>query len=272
MQALLIDNGSLRADSVLNLRAVARALSERVGHEVVPVSLLHSSKIDPAALEGEPALVWERYTREQIEAGERDFYVIPFFFGPTGAIEDYLPERLERLRERLGDIHVQVAPFLFDAEEVDLAQILAARIREVQQQHGLRDVPVALCDHGSPKPEVAAVRDALAQQLTDILNHQVVPCSMERREGPEYDFNEPLLERLLRQPGFHDSPLIVSLLFLSPGRHAGEGGDVATICAEAERVFPNLQTYRTDLVGTHPAIVDILEQRFIKGLVQPRLI
>ncbi|MDP0502010.1 MAG: CbiX/SirB N-terminal domain-containing protein [Verrucomicrobiota bacterium JB022] len=270
MQAFLIDNGSLRPDSVLNLRAVAAALSERVGHEVLPVSMLHSSKIDPALLGGEEALVWERQTKRAIEAGERDFYLIPFFFGPTGAINDYLPERLAKLRERYGDIRVQVAPFLFDPAQPDLAEILAARVREVQQREGLRDVPLALCDHGSPKIEVAAVRDQVAQQLTDILGHQVVGCSMERREGPEYDFNEPLLARLLRQPGFHDGPVIVSLLFLSPGRHAGEGGDVATICAEAQAEYPRLQTYRTDLVGTHPAIVDLLAKRYRAGLSDPR--
>ena len=96
---------------------------------------------------------------------------------------------------------------------------------------------------------------------------------MERRPDPAFDFNEPLLLRVLtesparierggedpqsaRRPSArdwlnlpslsaivqsdcgglvrpHGYPVIVSMAFLSPGRHAGEGGDVAAIIQEA---------------------------------------
>ena len=54
---------------------------------------------------------------------------------------------------------------------------------------------------------------------------------------------------------------MVALLFLSPGRHAGTGGDVEMICEEARRDRSDLRTFLTDPLGEHPAIVDLLEQR-----------
>ena len=51
----------------------------------------------------------------------------------------------------------------------------------------------------------------------------VEASSMERREGTEYDFNEPLLENLLGSEGF-EKDVVLSMLFISPGRHAGPGG------------------------------------------------
>ena len=102
-----------------------------------------------------------------------------------------------------------------------------------------------------------------ARELAGLLDDRVTSvraCSMERRPGPEYDFNEPLLERVLGQPDF-DCAVIVSMLFLQPGRHAGPGGDVAEICEAAKRTVPGLSTHMTDLVGAHPDLLAILEER-----------
>ena len=88
---------------------------------------------------------------------------------------------------------------------------------------------------------------------------------MERREGEEYDFNEPLLEKLLGTAGF-DREVIVSMLFLSPGRHAGPGGDVHQICEAAEQAHPGLRTRMTDLFATDPGAIDLLAQRYRQGL------
>jgi len=55
--------------------------------------------------------------------------------------------------------------------------------------------------------------------------------------------------------------VIVSLLFLSPGRHAGPGGDIASICREAEERNPGLHTQMTGLVGDHPGIISLLKAR-----------
>jgi hypothetical protein len=89
---------------------------------------------------------------------------------------------------------------------------------------------------------------------------------MERREGDEYRFNEPLLENLLDEPGFNQGPVIVSMLFLSPGKHAGEGGDVVTICTEAESRNPGLETRITRLAGEHDGILAILADRLEEAI------
>ena len=56
---------------------------------------------------------------------------------------------------------------------------------------------------------------------------------MERRDDPAYDFNEPLLERALAAPPYNAGDVILAMAFVLPGRHAGEGGDVAPIVARA---------------------------------------
>ncbi len=268
MEYLLIDNGSLRAASYLNLRAVAAALGRRVGARVHPVSLLHSRKIDPAELGGERAWTFEPFVRARIAAGVRSFGILPFFFGPTGAIARYLPERLEALRARHGSFAVACAPFLFDGDAgIDraVAEIAAENVRRCIRVNGLRRPPVVLVDHGSPLASVAYVRDFIAGQLSVLLGPEaarVGAASMERREGAEYAFNEPLLERRLRSEGYDSGDVVVAMLFLSPGRHAGPDGDVAAICAAAEENRPGLRCHMTDLVGTRPEIIDLLANRF----------
>jgi sirohydrochlorin ferrochelatase len=85
---------------------------------------------------------------------------------------------------------------------------------------------------------------------------------MERRPGAAYAFNEPLLATLLATPPWSSGPVIVAQLFLLPGRHAGPGGDVERICQRARKNFPSLRTRRTRLLGGHPALVEILADRF----------
>ncbi|MGC9449919.1 MAG: sirohydrochlorin chelatase [Oceanipulchritudo sp.] len=268
MKYLLVDNGSLRAESVLNLRRVAGRLSAETGLEILPASLLHSSKVPADQLEGEPAVNLERRIRHSLEAGEREFTIIPFFFGPSGAITQYLPERLAYRREKHGDFKVWRAPFLFLEEEMghndDLLGILADNVRQIMRYEGWVRPKVALVDHGSPLPEVTAVRDALATGLADALKgegEQVAAASMERREGEAYAFNEPLLENLLDRHGWDNGKVIISMLFLSPGRHAGPGGDIARICRAAEARHPGLRTCMTGLVGDHAGIVPLLQRR-----------
>jgi hypothetical protein len=90
---------------------------------------------------------------------------------------------------------------------------------------------------------------------------------MERREGDEYVFNEPLLATCLGTPPFDAGEVVVALQFLSPGRHAGPGGDVATICAEAEGAARlsrrELRTAMTATLADDPRIVAILARRAI---------
>lgn len=271
MRYYLVDNGSLRAASVLNLRRVAGELSRHTGIPVTPASLLHSSRVPVDELGGEPAINLERRLKLDHAAGERDFRIIPFFFGPTAAITDYLPGRIAFLRGMLGDFSVEVCPFLYPAgprPPADLVGILRERVEAAMAETGWHRPYVAMVDHGSPQPGVAAVRNELSCELAGALGSRIgalMPCSMERREAPEYAFNEPLLARLLADRRWRGRKVIVSMLFLSPGRHAGPDGDIASICAAAQAADPALRTHMTDLVGTHPDIIGILAARMRLG-------
>jgi sirohydrochlorin ferrochelatase len=48
---------------------------------------------------------------------------------------------------------------------------------------------------------------------------------------------------------------------ISPGRHAGPGGDIAEIVADAEAAHPGLNVRITSLIGEHPSFVDLLARR-----------
>ncbi len=257
---LLVDNGSLEPAATLGLRELAGKLAARIGAPVEPVSLLHSSAIEPAKLGGTPAEILEPALERRLAAGRQDFLILPLFFGPSGALTDYLPKRLAHLRAKHPALHVKVAAPLHAAGDDRLARILADRVRAT----GSASRRVVLVDHGSPARAVTAVRDELAGQLAAILgpDYRVAPASMERREGPEYDFCEPLLARLLRSTGWDTGEVIVAMQFLLPGRHAGPEGDVAQICREAESASPALRTVTTGLVADHPLLPEILAARW----------
>lgn len=269
----LVDNGSLRPGATLNLRRVAAALCERTGMPVEARSLLHSNKVPAEKLDGIPASTLGPAATWRAEEGVKDMVILPFFFGPSRALSGYLPERLGEMQEIHPEVRVRVASPLVDLQaptDLRLARILRDGVEEQIQQLPTDSKPaVVLADHGSPIPEVTAVRNVVAGQLATLLEDRVrsvTPASMERREGDEYRFNEPLLENLLDQPGFNDGPVIVSMLFLSPGKHAGEDGDVATICADAEARNSGLATRITHLAGEHAGILEILADRLEEAI------
>ncbi len=269
MKCFLVDNGSLRADSWMNLCRVARAVSHLTGIVVEPASVLHSSRIPPAETpRGYPLpTTWERAVKAAMKKGEDTFWTLPFFFGPTGAIIDYLPQRALAIQERYGPISVRFAPFLADPVNTGgptIADLLVERINQCIEEKQLQRPPVILVDHGSPKQAVTAVRDRLALELGLRLGdrvEQVQAASMERRDGLEYAFNEPLLETALRTPPFNRGDVVVAMLFLSPGRHAGRSGDIAHICQEAETELEGLRIHRTELLGNHPRMPELLAAR-----------
>jgi hypothetical protein len=91
---------------------------------------------------------------------------------------------------------------------------------------------------------------------------------MERRQGPEYDFNGQLLGDLLdacaaKKPG---AVIVLAMMFISPGRHAGPGGDIDQICRDAMDRNPGLRVGVSDLVGEHPLLIEILNQRLQAAL------
>jgi hypothetical protein len=271
----LLDNGSLRPAATLALRRVAAALSARTGRAVAPVSLLHSHKIPAAELDGEPAVLLERWLRHEAEAGRREYVVVPYFLGPSRALTEYLPERMAKLRATWPDLAMRLGPALGGGDDAPdrLAGVLEDRVRvemaRLAGTSGVESPVVAVVDHGSPEPKVTAVRDAVAARLRERLGaavRAVEPCSMERREGAEFGFSDPLLATLLRREPFNVGGVIVAMLFLAPGRHAGPGGDVAQICRAAEAEQPGLRATMTDLLGGDPAVIELLAERLEQGL------
>lgn len=262
---LLIDNGSLRPDATFWLRCLAEGLASRSSVAVEPVSLLHSHKIPVEKLDGRGATIVRRRLRECIEAGHRHFVFLPLFLGPSLAITEYLPKLIEEGLELAPDLNVRVADVLAgpdpDHPDPRLAQMLADQVKGLNPGPRTR---IALVDHGTPVKPVNRVRNAVAGQLQSILGETVAgvqPCSMERREGDAYAFNDPLLESLGEISDASQDRLILAMFFLLPGRHAGAGGDVAEICEGliAEKTFDQIET--TQLLGEHPGLFDILLDR-----------
>jgi len=268
---LLVDNGSHRAESTLSLRRIAKDLGSRVSSEVNPVSLLHSTRVDPGDLGGTPAQIFEPFLKKQRELGHDSFLVIPFFFGHSAAIYEYLPQRIREMREGWPELEVRVAPPMVRIDEPEDARVAAILgdlvVRKISEE-GLVRPAVTLVDHGTPRAAVNKVRNHVAGQLAEILGDQVSTVeasSMERREGDEYAFNEPLLEKLLGKDQFRRE-VVLSMLFISPGRHAGPEGDISMIREEAEKNHEELRTYASDLFATHPEVIDLLAERFAQGL------
>jgi sirohydrochlorin ferrochelatase len=260
---LLIDNGSSRADSTRTLRRLAAALAARLDRPVDPVSLMHADKVPADALDGRPAETLAAYLRRAAAEGTRDFLAVPLFFGPSRALSRFVPETAAALTDEVGAIEVRVARELCPLPDGEprLATILADHVRATAA--GAREARVVLVDHGSPIPEVTAVRRWLANRLEETLGRPVTEAVMERREGREYDFNGPLLDQVLTGLVAEDTdtPIVVAMLFLAPGRHAGEGGDIAGIIAGVRDACPGVQIEATPLVAGHEALIDILADR-----------
>lgn len=264
---LLVDNGSLEPAAIRRLRVIAAELGERLQSMVEPVSLLHSDRVPAEQVDGQVAEILEAALMHRCGQGIFDFRIMPFFIGPSRALSDYLPQVIERVRAKYPSLLVRVAPPLHQAGDNRLTEILEAQVKAGLSAFfkGELRPRVALVDHGSPVREVTEVRNWLAAQLAGVLGDtvsEVVPCSMERRPGKEYEFNEPLLGKLLAAPPWNDGPVVVAHLFLLPGKHAGADGDIARICAQAEAASPTLRTVRTDLLGGSPKLIDVLVDRY----------
>lgn len=267
----LFDNGSFRADSTRSLRRLAERLAGLAGHPVEAVSLLHSTRVPAEDLDGVPARLLEPAL--DAWAGEHPggrALLLPLFFGPSGALTDYVPERLLSLRTRHPGMKVVLAEALVlpDEEPRELVGALADRVRTTLAERGWRRPRVVLCDHGTPQRAVTAVRDRLGELLGTALAGEVesvAVASMERREGDEYAFNEPLLATRLGLAPFDEGEVVVALQFLSPGRHAGPGGDVAEICEAAEAAAKErgkeLRTAMTATLADDPRVAEVLLRR-----------
>jgi sirohydrochlorin ferrochelatase len=260
---LLVDNGSSRPESTLNLRRLARRLGEALDLTVHPVSLQHAHKIPAEALGGIAADTFHPFMAQRLAQGDRRFVVLPLFFGPSRALSSFIPDQLTRLSAEFGTFELTQAQVLCPLPEGEprLAQILCDQLPEVETAKPR----VILVDHGSPIPEVTAVRHYLAGEMRRLLTpgNQLQEAVMERREGSDYDFNGELLEQVLRQAAADDdqTPITLSLLFMSPGRHAGSGGDIEAICQRVTARHPDLPIHISNLIGEHDGLIPILRDR-----------
>jgi sirohydrochlorin ferrochelatase len=253
---LLVDNGSLRPEATRELRRLSAEVAQLLGQEVAPVSVLHSHKIDPALLDGEPAVIFEHAVQQAKTDGIAELIVLPLFIGPSLALSEYLPKVFSEANP--GAMRLSIREPLFDPGDLDeLPGMLIDNLKSTGWTKG--SGTVFLCDHGSPIPKVTLCRDTLAAVLRKELGlkeDELIACSMERREGPAYAFNEPLLADALRQAR---GDAVILMLFLLPGRHAGPDGDVATI-AKAN-IPAGVRWKLSPLLGTHPALPALLERR-----------
>jgi sirohydrochlorin ferrochelatase len=264
---LLLDNGSRRAESTLTLRQLAAQLAERCGEPVLPVSLLHSDQVPAAQLGGRAAATFAPTLRQLVAAGQREFILIPLFFGLSLALTRFIPTTIAAVAAECGDIRWQLAPELCPLPEGEpqLVEIMAAQVAHTAAALGHPPQRVVVVDHGSPVPAVTAVRQwisaALAQHLGATVT--VTQAVMERRAGAAYDFNGMLLEDWLRELAAADAttPVIVALLFVAAGRHAGADGDIAAIIGRVTAEFPGWRVVPTPVVGTHPLLLEILQRR-----------
>jgi sirohydrochlorin ferrochelatase len=255
---MLIDNGSRRPDATLNLRRLASELSARTGLSIHPVSLQHADRVPASALGGQPASTFTPFVEQCLRDGHRRFVALPLFFGPSRALTSFIPQQLEPLQARHPDLQLLQADVLcpLPPGEPRLADILADNVQRTERPA----TRVIVVDHGSPIPEVTAVRRWLTEALRERLPSavDVDEAVMERRAGRDYDFNGQLLEERLDGA---TGEVVLAMLFLSPGRHAGAGGDIAEICTAAEAANPGLKVTPTALVGEHPGLVEILQRR-----------
>lgn len=263
---LLVDNGSRRAAATLQLRQLAAAVTERTGQTVYPVSLQHADGIDPQALSGVPAQIFYPFLAQQLASGEQEFTIVPLFFGMSRALTSLIPQQLAELKKKYGEFEYRITDVVYPLPqgEPHLPQIFEDLVRATVRENRIPLQHVVLVDHGSPIPEVTAVRKQLAQVLQARLGDGVrlYQAVMERRAAKKYDFNGMLLEGLLEN--LVDSgvtQVIVAMMFFLPGRHAGAGGDIESICEQVQGSYPDIDIKITPLLSEHPALADILFKR-----------
>lgn len=270
---LLVDNGSRRAASTLALRQTAASLSSLLGTDVQPVSLRWSDSVPPARLGGFPARTLGQALRALATEGVGSVAIVPLFLGPSDGLSVALEEAR---RDPCAPARLALGTCLVDAtsgEDARIARALAAGVLRTARAHRLQPpYSVVLVDHGTASPAVNAVRTRLADTLRRLLGSRalaVEAASMERREGAEYDFNEPLLESLVGvKPPFNSGDVLVSMAFLQPGRHAGEGGDIDQILGAARERSPGLRTHVTPLLGARPMVHQVLRDRAVEAFAR----
>ena len=268
---LLVDNGSTRVDAAVQLRLIAKKLSEKTGKTIHPVSMQHSDRISTEdvvnKLSGKPAQVFRAFMRKQLKQNQRNFVLIPLFFGKSRAITSFVPTEIEKLETEFGSINLSITDELYplpngDPKLIDILFQHSKLAIDGRKHHECQNL--VLVDHGSPLPAVNAVRQHIASKLQEKLANgiQLKQAAMERRKGNEYDFNGELLQDLLSKLAESgETSVTVLLLFLLPGTHAGKNGDIVQICRNVMDKFPDFTASMSPLIGEHEMLIDCLSDR-----------
>lgn len=265
---LLVDNGSKKAEATLCLRELAIKLGVQTGKHIHAVSLQHADAIDKTEINDLPAETFHHFLLQHLQQGEREFIVIPLFFGESRALTSFIPQQVTELEKEFGSFKFKVADVIYPINkgEPRLADILYDQIQSISNNNNLQTDTVVIVDHGSPVPEITEVRKQVAKRLQTLLGSSFLleQAVMERREGSDYDFNGELLENLLSEQAKQGvKSIIVAMMFFLPGRHAGECGDVEKICERVIKKFPEIAVTITPLINEHETLVAILQDRLL---------
>ncbi len=274
MRIALLDNGSLEAAAHRSLRAMASGLGARTGLRVEAISWRHSDRIPAGELDGAPASTLGPWTRTRLREGESEFVFVPYLVSAEGAIAAAMRADLETLRREAGGFAFTFTSGLAPATET-LGRIAAARVRETAAARTLGRPAVIVVDHGGPSRASAALRDAVASEVRSRLGDlaaAVAAASMESPEGSDFVFNQPLLADLLGSPGFDGGGVVIAPLFLSAGRHAGPGGDLARIACAAEKRCPGLSCHFSGLIGGHPLAAEAFARNLRARVPHPAIL
>jgi sirohydrochlorin ferrochelatase len=266
---ILVDNGSLRSDAELFTRKLSRRLEIDTGIPVIAASLAHSDRIPIESLNGIPVPIFEALLEQQCRQNNLKYlWVIPFLLVTGGVIYEKIQSFLHVFSQMYPHIAFDMAEGLVsvsDPVESGVIGMIADQIQEVLKQNQLTRPRVVLVDHGSPNPAGARTRNGVAEGLASILGDRVegvIPASMERRSGADYDFNEPLLERALTESVQQGHPeIVLARLFLQPGKHSGRAGDIEQICRSVSGRFPQLRIFNLPRVFSQKRLVQLLKRR-----------
>ncbi len=270
---LLSDNGSKQAEATLQLRELAKQLSTLSGNEIFPVSLQHAAAIAAEKLNGKPADTFTDFVTKKLQQGEREFILLPLFFGNSRALTSFVPNEISEIKAEFGEFSFVVADVIYPLPEGEplLARIINQNIQQVASAHNQEVEHVILVDHGSPIAVITEVRNKVANELKSLLPASTIleEAVMERREGKEYDFNGDLLEdKLIAQAKSGVTEIIVAMMFFLPGRHAGACGDVEEICTGVMKNYPSLNVTITPLIAEQQLLVTILKNRLNAALAK----
>ncbi|DAZ97082.1 TPA: hypothetical protein N0F65_001266 [Lagenidium giganteum] len=274
--------GSLRPEPYLDLRQVCFRLSRALRRPVIPCSFRFSNRIDASLLHGIPAKTFETVLTEFLTTpsskSSKEVVVLPLFFGNSSTLTDFLPEVGAKCWEQLTtavsmtSLTLRVGRCLVDVDtptDDRIARMLVDKISQVTLPDSAttsEPVSVIVLDHGTPSRQVHEAREIVGRQVKALLTggryvYAGTAC-MERRDGPEYDFNDPLLLHALDYHQVTTKIVIVALLFLSQGRHAGENGDIETIVADIRQARPDVTVLIAEPIGAHPLLTDVLHDRY----------